>query len=223
MVPLPGDPLPEVRRQPAAADGLSAGVVQHGRRAVDLDSRRVGRRGADRAPAHRRACAQRHPKLRIFLSTTTMAAQQLARRSVQDVDAVFYFPFDLGAVRAPHARPGEAAAVPDDGDRDLAEPAARVPAPRRQDRGRQRPAVAAVVPALPAGARLHPARARRHRSLLRAERGVGAALHRARRRPPTRHRHRQPEVRLARAGRTAAPRGARPRAALLPLRRRPGR
>ena len=37
----------------------------------------------------------RYPRLRIFLSTTTLAGQQLARRSVQDVDAVFYFPFDL--------------------------------------------------------------------------------------------------------------------------------
>jgi 3-deoxy-D-manno-octulosonic-acid transferase len=41
---------------------------------------------------------RRYPNLRIFLSTTTMAGQQLARRSVQDVDAVFYFPFDLGFV-----------------------------------------------------------------------------------------------------------------------------
>ena len=41
---------------------------------------------------------QRYPNLRMFLSTTTMAGQQLARRSVQDVDAVFYFPFDLGFV-----------------------------------------------------------------------------------------------------------------------------
>ncbi|MEO8680077.1 MAG: 3-deoxy-D-manno-octulosonic acid transferase [Vicinamibacterales bacterium] len=39
---------------------------------------------------------KRYPNLRIFLSTTTMAGQQLARRNVQDVDAVFYFPFDLG-------------------------------------------------------------------------------------------------------------------------------
>ncbi len=39
---------------------------------------------------------RRYPELRIFLSTTTLAAQQLARRNVQDVDAVFYFPFDLG-------------------------------------------------------------------------------------------------------------------------------
>jgi 3-deoxy-D-manno-octulosonic-acid transferase len=37
----------------------------------------------------------RYPRLRLFLSTTTLAGQQLARRSVQDVDAVFYFPFDL--------------------------------------------------------------------------------------------------------------------------------
>jgi 3-deoxy-D-manno-octulosonic-acid transferase len=41
---------------------------------------------------------RRYPNLRLFLSTTTMAGQQLARRNVQDVDAVFYFPFDLGFV-----------------------------------------------------------------------------------------------------------------------------
>ncbi|HYE88187.1 MAG TPA: 3-deoxy-D-manno-octulosonic acid transferase [Vicinamibacterales bacterium] len=41
---------------------------------------------------------RRYPNLRLFLSTTTMAGQQLARRSVPDVDAVFYFPFDLGFV-----------------------------------------------------------------------------------------------------------------------------
>jgi 3-deoxy-D-manno-octulosonic-acid transferase len=35
-----------------------------------------------------------YPKLRVFLSTTTLTGQQLARRSVSDVDAVFYFPFD---------------------------------------------------------------------------------------------------------------------------------
>jgi len=38
----------------------------------------------------------RYPRCKVFLSTTTLAGQQLARRSVQDVDAVFYFPFDLG-------------------------------------------------------------------------------------------------------------------------------
>src|ERR1700694_5901854 len=36
----------------------------------------------------------RYPRLRLFLSTTTMAGQQVARRSLSDVDAVFYFPFD---------------------------------------------------------------------------------------------------------------------------------
>jgi 3-deoxy-D-manno-octulosonic-acid transferase len=44
------------------------------------------------------ALRQRHPSLRVFLSTTTMSAQQLARRTVPDADAVFYFPFDLGFV-----------------------------------------------------------------------------------------------------------------------------
>ncbi len=44
------------------------------------------------------ALRQRHPGLRIFVSTTTMSAQQLARRSLPDADAVFYFPFDLALV-----------------------------------------------------------------------------------------------------------------------------
>jgi 3-deoxy-D-manno-octulosonic-acid transferase len=41
---------------------------------------------------------RRYPDLRLFLSTTTIAGQQLARRSVPNVDEVFYFPFDLGIV-----------------------------------------------------------------------------------------------------------------------------
>jgi 3-deoxy-D-manno-octulosonic-acid transferase len=36
----------------------------------------------------------RYPRLRLFLSTTTMAGQQVARKSLSNVDAVFYFPFD---------------------------------------------------------------------------------------------------------------------------------
>ena len=36
----------------------------------------------------------RYPHLRLFLSTTTIAGQQVARRSLQHVDEVFYFPFD---------------------------------------------------------------------------------------------------------------------------------
>src|SRR3954466_9733185 len=36
----------------------------------------------------------RYPRLRLFLSTTTIAGQQVARRTLTDIDAVFYFPFD---------------------------------------------------------------------------------------------------------------------------------
>jgi 3-deoxy-D-manno-octulosonic-acid transferase len=39
---------------------------------------------------------KRYPSLRVFLSTTTMSGQQVARRHVTDVDGVFYFPFDWG-------------------------------------------------------------------------------------------------------------------------------
>jgi 3-deoxy-D-manno-octulosonic-acid transferase len=37
----------------------------------------------------------RYPRLRIFVSTTTMAGQQVARTNLPYVDQVFYFPFDL--------------------------------------------------------------------------------------------------------------------------------
>ncbi|MQA30733.1 MAG: 3-deoxy-D-manno-octulosonic acid transferase [Luteitalea sp.] len=37
---------------------------------------------------------ERYPRLRLYLSTTTMAGQQVARRNLQGIDAVFYFPFD---------------------------------------------------------------------------------------------------------------------------------
>ena len=40
------------------------------------------------------ALRQQYPRLRLFLSTTTLTGQQIARRQVSDVDAVFYFPFD---------------------------------------------------------------------------------------------------------------------------------
>jgi len=41
---------------------------------------------------------RRYPGFRIFLSTTTLGGQQVARRNVQDIDAVFYFPFDLSFI-----------------------------------------------------------------------------------------------------------------------------
>ena len=37
---------------------------------------------------------KRYPSLRLFLSTTTRSGQQIARRSITDVDGIFYFPFD---------------------------------------------------------------------------------------------------------------------------------
>ena len=40
----------------------------------------------------------RYPKLRLFLSTTTLTGQQIARNNVQYVDEVFYFPFDLSFI-----------------------------------------------------------------------------------------------------------------------------
>jgi len=38
---------------------------------------------------------ERYPGLRIFLSTTTLTGQQIARTRLPNVDAVFFFPFDL--------------------------------------------------------------------------------------------------------------------------------
>lgn len=38
---------------------------------------------------------RQYPGLKIFLSTTTMTGQQIARERLTEVDAVFYFPFDL--------------------------------------------------------------------------------------------------------------------------------
>ncbi len=38
---------------------------------------------------------ERYPGLRLFVSTTTMTGQEVARRSFQVADGIFYFPFDL--------------------------------------------------------------------------------------------------------------------------------
>jgi len=39
---------------------------------------------------------ERYPRLRLFLSTTTITGQQIAKNNLQYVDEVFYLPFDLG-------------------------------------------------------------------------------------------------------------------------------
>jgi 3-deoxy-D-manno-octulosonic-acid transferase len=44
------------------------------------------------------ALRERYPRLRLFLSTTTMTGQQIARNNLQYVDEVFYFPFDLAFI-----------------------------------------------------------------------------------------------------------------------------
>jgi len=41
---------------------------------------------------------ERYPKLRLFLSTTTMTGQQIARNNLQYVDEVFYFPLDFSFI-----------------------------------------------------------------------------------------------------------------------------
>lgn len=44
------------------------------------------------------ALKERYPGLRLYLSTTTAAGQQLARRQMPAADAVFYFPLDFSRV-----------------------------------------------------------------------------------------------------------------------------
>ncbi|HAK54656.1 MAG TPA: 3-deoxy-D-manno-octulosonic acid transferase [Acidobacteria bacterium] len=39
-----------------------------------------------------------YPSLRLFMSTTTMTGQRLARQNLQGLDGVFYFPFDLSFI-----------------------------------------------------------------------------------------------------------------------------
>jgi len=40
----------------------------------------------------------RYPRLRLFVSTTTMTGQRVARSNIQHVDAVFFFPFDFAFI-----------------------------------------------------------------------------------------------------------------------------
>ena len=77
-----------------------------------------------------------------------MTGQQVARALHRRRRRVL-LPVRLDLHRPPHAGRRPAAAVRDDGDRDLAEPAARVPRARRRDDAGQRPHLVALVPALP--------------------------------------------------------------------------
>ena len=146
---------------------------------------------------------RRYPNLRIFLSTTTMAGQQVARRNVQDVDAVFYLPLDLPFIVRRTLR--------------LVKPRLFVmmeteiwPNLLRQCK---RMGVATVMVNGRISSRSYPrykiarpffrTSARRRRPVLHADRGVGAARHRHRRRSGEGGRDRQPEIRFARCARRA--------------------
>jgi hypothetical protein len=139
------------------------------------------------------ALREQYPGLKIFVSTTTMTGQQIARTRLQNVDAVFFFPFDLTPI-VNHAQDRQTPALHHDGDRDLAEPAARLPLAGHQDDAGERTHLVAVVPALHVGALVLSRRARGCRPLLHAERRVGPAYCRHRRRSGTRDRDRQPQV-----------------------------
>ena len=222
--PLSGAPLPEVHHQPQAAHGLSAGVVQPRRRQLDLDSRRLGRRGADRAGAA--AGAARALPAAQDLPVDDDHDRAADRRQEPPVRrSGLLLPVRSRLRRRAHAAAGQAAALHHDGDRDLAEPAARLPPRRRQDGARQRPHLEPLLPALPAGPPAVPPRAAARRSLLHAERRVGAPHHRPRRAARARLGDRLAEVRLARVPRRRRPARRRrsapgprpqPRAALLP-------
>ena len=111
-----------------------------------------------------------YPRLRLFLSTTTIAGQQVARQNLQHVDGVFYFPFDwtfivrrtLDLVKPRVFIMMETEIWPNL-LRDL-------PQARREDDRHQRPHLVALVSAVPAGPPVLPAGARRRRSVLHAER-----------------------------------------------------
>ena len=118
---------------------------------------------------------ERYPGLKIFLSTTTLTGQQIARSRLQDVDAVFFFPFDLPpfvnrTLRL--VRPRLFIMM----ETEIWPNLLRACRKRgREDDAGERADFVAVVSALPAGARVLPPRARRRRSVLHAERRVGAA------------------------------------------------
>jgi 3-deoxy-D-manno-octulosonic-acid transferase len=115
---------------------------------------------------------ERYPWLRLFVSTTTMTGQQVARTNLPFVDEVFYFPFDLGFIVARTLR--------------LVKPRLFIMmeteiwpnllracrAKRREDGARERPHLVAVVSSIPARQALLPPRASARRPILHAERGV---------------------------------------------------
>jgi hypothetical protein len=86
-----------------------------------------------------------YPRLRLFLSTTTIAGQQVARQNLQHVDGVFYFPFDWTFIvrrTLDLVKPRVFIMME---NRDLAQPAANLPQAWREDGGHQRPHLVAIL------------------------------------------------------------------------------
>ncbi len=184
-----------------ATVGLSSGVVQPRRRRVDLDPRRVGRRGPHGARAAAGAARALPASADLPVDDDDdRPADRPQQSSVRRRGVLL--PVRPRVHRQAHAAAGEAPALHHDGDGDLAEPAARLPSRRREDGARQRPHLVAVVSAVPARPALLPSRPPPHRPLLHAERRVGAPHRRHRRSARPGYRHRLAEVRLARAART---------------------
>ena len=91
---VPGDSLQEIHRQPPPAPRLSADLLQRRRRGVDLDSCRLGRRSADRAGARRGSRRRAIRACGCSCRPRRWRGRRWRERSLQHVDAVFYFPFD---------------------------------------------------------------------------------------------------------------------------------
>ena len=183
VLPLPGDPLPEVHRQPAAAPRLPADHAS-----TSTARSRSGFtpcRSAKRSPPARssptsgaaiRACACSCRRRRSRGSRWRGGACSTSTRCSTFRSTG---PSSSGA-RSRLVKPRLFIMMETEIWPNLLRDCRRA---RRQDGDDQRPHLVAFVPALPADPAVLPPRARRRRSLLHAERGIGAAADRSRRRP----------------------------------------
>ncbi len=180
VLPLPGGALQEVRRQPRN----SGSATCRSRFNVDGDAsiwiHAVSVGETLTAKALIADLREQYPRLRLFLSTTTIAGQQVARKNLQQVDEVFYFPFDwsftvrrtLNIVKPRMFVMMETEIWPNL----LRECRAQ----RDQDGRDQRADLGAFVSPVSPGAAAVPQGAGRRGPLLHAERRVGAPHHRPR-------------------------------------------
>jgi 3-deoxy-D-manno-octulosonic-acid transferase len=126
----------------------------------------------------------RYPRLRLFLSTTTIAGYEVARRNLPQVDAVFYFPFDWAFIVRRTLN--------------IVKPRVFLMMETEIWPNLLRLCKARGVKTAMVNGRISPRSYSRYRLIRPFFRRVGAAAHRARRRPRAHQRDRQPQVRLAR-------------------------